>query len=164
MDLSSYSLEDIILTALKSEIDAKAIYLKIAEGVKNAILKDRLRFIADEEERHREFFEEMYNKNFPDKKIKLPDRIKVPLPELDITDETMSLSEVFKGVMAAEKAAFEFYNSFADQFEKDTEVGKTLRYFANMEMGHYRLFELERENMEKYEDFDDDWPMMHIGP
>jgi rubrerythrin len=164
MDLSSYNLEDVILTALKSEIEARKFYLKIAEDIKNAILKDRLKFIAEEELRHREFFEEMYQKNFPDKSIELPKKTKVPLPELDITGESMSLVEIFEGVMAAEKAAFEFYNSFADQFEKDTEVGKTLKYFANMEMGHYRLFELEKENMEKYEDFDSDWPMMHVGP
>lgn len=164
MDLANYTLEDVILTALKSEVDAKAIYLRIADGIDNAILKDKLKFIAEEEERHRVFLEGYYTKKFPEKVLELPEKTKVPLPELNIEEESMSMVEVFEGVMAAEMAAFEFYNSVADQFETDTDLGRTLRYFASMEMGHYRLFEMEKDNMEKYENYNDQWPMMHVGP
>jgi rubrerythrin len=164
MDLSKYSVEDILLSALKSEIEAKALYLKIAEQVKNAILKDRLQFIAAEEERHKVFIEGLYKKEFPNKEIVLPDKTPVPLPEVKMEDEDVRLTEVFEGVMEAEKSAADFYTSLADLMEKDAEVKNTLLYFASMELGHYRLFQLEREALEKYEDYDDEWPMMHVGP
>jgi hypothetical protein len=40
---------------------------------------------------------------------------------------------------------------------------KTLELFATMELGHYRLLEIERENMKRFESYDASWPMMHIG-
>ena len=36
MDLGNYSTEDLILTALRSEVEAKHVYSTLAEGVKNA--------------------------------------------------------------------------------------------------------------------------------
>ena len=164
MDLENYSNEDIILSALKSEIEAHRLYLKISDRSKNAFLKDKLKFIADEEDRHWQFLEQMFRSEFPDKSIELPDKTPVPLPEIVITDENVQLSAVFEMAMKAELAANEFYNSFAERYSTSEQIGKTLKYFATMELGHYRLFELEKENMERFEDFDSESPMMHVGP
>ena len=41
MDLSNYSEEDLLLSALKSEVDAKEVYTNLANSVKNYFLKDR---------------------------------------------------------------------------------------------------------------------------
>jgi len=164
MDLENYSNEEIILSALKSEIEANRLYLEIAGKLKNAFLKDKLKFIADEEDRHRQFLEQMYRSEFPEKSIELPGKTPVPLPEIDIKDETIKLSSIFEMAMTAELAANEFYNSFAERYSNSENIVKTLRYFATMELGHYRLFELEKENMERFEDFDSESPMMHVGP
>jgi rubrerythrin len=40
---------------------------------------------------------------------------------------------------------------------------KTLEFFATMEMGHYRILEMERDNMKRFESYDTYWPMMHLG-
>lgn len=37
-------------------------------------------------------------------------------------------------------------------------------YVASMEMGHYRLLEIERENAERFEVFEVSWPDIHVGP
>ncbi|MCK4828227.1 Rubrerythrin, partial [bacterium] len=63
----------------------------------------------------------------------------------------------------AELAAQDFYNSFAEMFGEDPDLKRTLKYFADMEMSHYKILELEKENMKKYESYDEYWPMMHIG-
>lgn len=39
-----------------------------------------------------------------------------------------------------------------------------LIYIAEMEKGHYKLLEIEKENAEKFEAYNIEWPMMHIGP
>jgi len=134
MDLSIYSLEDLVLAALKSEIEAKAAYTELAESVKNFILKERLNFLAQEEEKHRGLLERLYRKRFPDKELVVPEeKSPVPLPEIQIDMESMPIK-------------------------------KMLHWVASMELGHYLILESERDNARKFEDYDSEWPMMHVGP
>lgn len=164
MDLSIYSVEDLMLTALKSEIEAKVAYTQLAEGVENYILKERLNFLAGEEEKHRGFFERFYKKNFPDKEMILPEESSIPLPQIKIDTENMPLSEILESAMEAEVAAHDFYNGLADRYEQQPDVKKMLLYIASMELGHYKILEIERDNAKKFEDYDSQWPMMHVGP
>lgn len=162
MDLSNYSLEEIILSAIKSEVDATEVYTKLAENVKNAFLKEKLKFLAKEEEKHKTYLEKLYKQQFPNNNIKLPEKTPVPLPELKIY-ETIHLSEVIEDAMQAEIAAQEFYLEFSKRFSDNPEIQMTLQYFATMEQGHYKLLEIERENIMKFESYDDSWLMMNVG-
>ncbi len=163
MDLSTYTLEDLLLAALKSEVESEKVYQKLAGRVENAFLKDRLTFLAQEENKHRLFIEGLFQKNFPQTKLVLPDKTPVPLPVLKIPDESVPLSIIFESAMEAEKASSEFYEGLAARFD-DSSVKKTLQYFAAMEMNHYRILEAEHETMKRFEDFDVEWPMMNVGP
>jgi rubrerythrin len=164
MDLSIYSVEDLVLAALKSEIEAKAAYTKLAESVKNFILKERLNFLAQEEEKHRGLFERLYGKRFPEKELVVPEgKSPVPLPEIKIDMESMPISEILESAMEAEQAARDFYTSLAEKFEQP-DIKKMLRWVASMELGHYLILEAERDNAMKFEDYDSEWPMMHVGP
>jgi rubrerythrin len=161
MDLSIYSLEDLLLAALKSEIESEKVYSKLSDDVKNAFLKDKLKFLASEEVKHKSFVESMYKDRFPHKEIALPEKTPVPLPEIKMEG---SISEIIGSAMDAEKATYDFYNSLSEKFVKNPALKRTLVYLAVMEMGHYKLLELEKETMEKYEDYDTAWPMIHLGP
>ena len=163
MDLITYNEEELFLTAIRAELDSNNVYTKLAEGVKNAFLKDKLKFLAGEEEKHRQYLEKTYGDRFSGKEIELPDKTIVPLPELKIPDERIPISEVIESAMNAELAAQEFYNAFATRFEDVPELKKTLEYFATMEQGHYKILEIEKQNIEKFEMYDDYWPMMHMG-
>ena len=66
--------------------------------------------------------------------------------------------------MDAEEAAQDFYKSLSCRFEDDTKIKTTLLYFAEMELGHYKLLEIEKQNMEHFEAADVYDPMVHIGP
>lgn len=164
MELSPYDLDVLLLAAIKSEIESKAVYLKLAKKVKNALLKDKLEFLSKEEEKHRQVIEEIFMNHFPDEKLVIPKKTPVPLPELQITDENMPISNVLKSAMDAEKAANEFYTSLSTRFPDDTKVKNTLLYFAKMELGHYKLLEIEKDGMERFEEADVYWPMVHVGP
>ena len=94
----------------------------------------------------------------------IPEHSPVPLPELRIADEMMPLSEVFQAAMTAEKAAYDFYNGLANLYDAHSRLKKTIEYVATMEMGHYRLLEIEKQNMERFEDFDVYTPSIHVGP
>jgi len=67
VDLKKYTLEDLLLAAMKSEIESNTVYTKIAEQVKNGLLKDKMKFLAKEEAKHRKFIEQVYKGKFPKK-------------------------------------------------------------------------------------------------
>ncbi len=163
-NLGIYSEEDLILTSLKSEIDSKSIYLKIRDSVKNSILKDKMDFLAKEEDKHKEFFENLYIKKFPNKARNIPNKAPVPLPEIKINDEKILISEVLAQAMDAEMAAYNFYLEMSKVFKEEKEIYNMIIYIAEMEIGHYKLLEIEKENSLRFESYDDSWPMMHIGP
>lgn len=164
MDLRKYTLEDLLLAALKSESESNDIYTKMAEQVKNGLLKDKLNFLASEEQKHQAFIEQVYKAKFPKKKILIPKTTPVPLPPLVLPDEETSLSTLLKSAMQAEKSAHEFYQELSKQFTKDEKIRNILSYFADMELQHYKILEIEKESMDRFEEADVYWDMVHVGP
>jgi len=163
MDLSRFSENRLLVAAIKSEIDSKEIYQHTANRVHNALLKDKLTFLASEEVKHRNIIEGIYKEKFPNQELQIPEKSPVPLPELLISDEMMPISKIFFMAMNAEKASYDFYNELARLYENNPTLKKTIEYVATMEMGHYKLLEIEKDNMEKFEDFDIYVPMIHVG-
>lgn len=164
MELDGYELDDLILTAIKSEVEAKDVYHTLSKACRNAYLSNRLEFLAGEEEKHRAYLEDLYGAHFPGSEVSLPEEGVVPMPEISIPSERVPISAIFSQAMEAERAASEFYASMAELFEEGSEPRRMLAYFSKMEMGHYRLLEDEREAADSFEDFDFEWPMMHVGP
>lgn len=163
MDLSAYTLEDIFLAAIMSEEESERVYSQLADRVRNAFLKERMRFLAAEEDKHREYLTEAFRKTFPGKEPTLPETSLVPLPNIIVPDEQVPVSTVLESAMSAELAAKDFYLAFATVMN-DAEQKRTLEYFARMEEGHYRILKVELENSLEFEDYDTYWPMMHVGP
>ena len=163
MDLTNYKLEDLLLAAIKSETDSNKFYNKAAKKVKNGLLSDKLIFLAKEEEKHRMYVEDVFLNHFPDRKISLSASSPVPIPDIKI-DEEMPVSKLLLKAMDAEKNANEFYKGLAERFEKGSKIHNTLLYFSDMEMGHYKILELEKESIERFEESDVYWPMVHAGP
>ena len=68
--------------------------------------------------------------------------------------EDTPLSVLLKEAMNAEQTASDFYKSLAERFEEGTKLNNTLIYFSDMEKGHYKLLEMEKESMERFEEGD----------
>lgn len=164
MKLDKFSLEELIGAALKAEIDSENAYSILASRVKNALLKDRLNFLAGEEKKHQEFIRVLHKKTFPDEEIVVPTQTPVPLPSIKIDDEMMRISEVLSSAMHAEKAAHEFYKGLAERFADDKQIYGILLYFSSMELGHYKILEIERQSAEKFEEMEIILPFIHVGP
>jgi rubrerythrin len=163
MNLNDFDLEELLLVAIKSEIESKDLYLNIAKKTKNGLLSDKLKFIANEETKHRMFIEDIYKNHYPGKKIVIPNKSLVPLPKITISDD-MLVSKLLKIAMDAELAASDFYKSLSDYFEKGSKLHNTLLYLSDMENGHYKILETEKESMDRFEEADVYWPMVHAGP
>ena len=163
MDIQSFSVQELLTAGYKAEIESERIYNDLAQMVKNNYLKYRLEFLAKEERMHQGFIKELYEREFPEKEIDIKMDTPVPLPEIKIKKGDILISEIFDQVMAAEKVASDFYLALADMYEHDSDLDSKLRYLSNMEMGHYKLIEAERDYLQNDEDYDVYWPMMHTG-
>ena len=80
MDLSKFSEKTLLVASIRSEIDSKEIYRHIAERVNNALLKDKLTFLASEEVKHRNIIEGIYKEKFPNEELQIPEKSPVPMP------------------------------------------------------------------------------------
>lgn len=163
-DLAKHALADLLLTAVKSEIDSQDIYARLALQVKNAFLQERLNFLAVEEKKHQQALENIFRQRFPGRDLIIPDRPVVPLPEILFTDELVPLSKIIAQAMKAEQAAHDFYLQLAELFNDDLEKKNLLLYFAMMEMGHYKLLDLEKSSLERLEEFGEEQELIHLGP
>ena len=163
MDISKYDTKTLLLAAIKSEVDAGRTYSELAERVKNSFLKERLNFLAAEEEKHRRSLEGIYRMQFECDSIELPEKTDVPLPEVEINSENDPISLVLESAMKAEKAAEEFYTQLAERFD-DRKISTLMEVLAGMENTHYLILKAEHENALKFEEYDTVWPMMHAGP
>ncbi|MCX6558639.1 MAG: ferritin family protein [Candidatus Aminicenantes bacterium] len=164
MDLSKYELADLLLAALKSEIGSHDVYARLAQRVQNAFLRERLDFLALEENKHRQALEGIFGQRFPGRTIVVPAQPVVPLPEINFGDDQVPLSEVIAQAMKAERAAHDFYLQLAERFNDDLQKKNLLLYFAMMEMGHYKLLDLENGSLERLEEFGQEQEMIHVGP
>jgi rubrerythrin len=88
----------------------------------------------------------------------------VPLPAISFKDEMAPLSEIFAQAMKAEQAAHDFYLQLSELFNDDFEKKNLLLYFSMMEMGHFKLLELEKINLERLEEYGEEQEMIHVGP
>jgi len=163
MDASIYDIEDLLLSAMKAEQDSNHIYSSIADKVDNYLLKDKFNFLAGEEQRHYTYVEDVYKNHFPNKTVSLPEKTKVPLPEITMNEDT-PVSTIVTQAMESEQAAHEFYQAMATRFTNDGKIQSMLLYFADMELGHYKLLEIEQQAMQRFEEADVYWPMVHAGP
>ena len=164
MTQEHYPLKDWILAAIKSEIDSHAVYTTMENAVQNGLMKDKFHFLATEEKKHQQYLEALFQKTCPMEKLIVPEKSPIPIPFITIPDdEDVPISTLVSQAMHAEQAAQEFYKALATQFDDPT-IAHMLEYFADMELGHYRILQTEKESMERFEEADVYWPMVHAGP
>ena len=136
---------EIFSIAVKSELDSKKIYEKMAEKTSNFVLKDKLRFLAKEEEKHRKILENMFNKLYPDEDLKISEKSLVP--KIDI--ESAEIPELLEKAMESERIEEKFYRDLAEK----SEYKNILLYLADVEKGHYAILEAEHNMIMQYPDY-----------
>ncbi len=154
-------LENLLEIAIKSEIDAAENYNKMAEMTGIYLLKDKFKFLANEEMGHKNLLEKLFKKKFPDREIVLPEESKISFPEFR-TDDKTQLSDILKKAMEAEKMAADFYKKMEKDMEGEEKA--IAKYLSSMEESHYYLLKSELEIAYNFELYDEVHEMMHTGP
>ncbi len=164
MDIEKYNLDELLLVGIKSEIESEKVYRSLAGQVKDPFLRNRLEFLASEEKGHRAFLEGLFRKKFPEKPLVVPEKSRIPLPEVHMYGETGSIRDVISVMdeaMKAEEAAADFYNSLKARCT-DQSAREILHYLALMEMDHYKILKMEREEIAKVEEVMEDTSFMRL--
>jgi rubrerythrin len=166
MDRDHTTLE-VLSIAIKSEIDAVALYTRMKEKVDAEDLQQKLDFLIAQEEKHREILTEAYNKRFPEVELALPPESIVPKID-EVLAKDATLKELFEAGMLAEKMAEEFYSDLADK-SNDRNATSLLMYMANMEQSHYAILQaewnqIERTKTEEAGKFLESDGLMYFGP
>lgn len=136
---------EVLGVAIRSEVDSNALYQKIAQRVKNELVKQKFKALARDEKGHEALLTRMYQK--------LTGETKAPMPGkwvgwLDY-DPEMSDAEAVKLAIRMERAASKLYSDAARK-TKDLAGRFMLEYLAGFERNHERILEQELTALTKY--------------
>ncbi|MGC8663016.1 MAG: ferritin family protein [Thermoplasmata archaeon] len=154
-------LKRLLEMSLRAEIDSRDIYKKASGLTKNALLKEKFLFLSNEEEKHRILIENIIKMKFPGEEIKIPESTEVPLPRITVTEKD-PISKLLSQAMDAEKETSKFYANIAGKL--DDENASLMQYLSSIEMSHYYFLQAERDLSLKFENYDQYFEMMHVGP
>lgn len=128
--------------AIYNEQFAFDFYTKLADTIKNPSGKEKFKFLASDEKRHRELLEKYYTQVTGGQKFPF-DPAKVKKIQVEVKDSTTAYEALDIGIRA-EKEAYEFYTKNAKS-SKDREAKKMFLMLAGEEDKHYNILMAERQ-------------------
>ena len=128
--------------AIYNEQSAFDFYTKLSDLIKNDSGKQKFKFLADDERRHRKLLEDHYKKITAGTAFPF-DPAKVKTIKVEVKDGTTA-SEALDIGIKAEKEAYEFYSKSATE-AKDPEAKKMFLMLAEQEDRHYNLLTAEKQ-------------------
>lgn len=142
---------DVYPVAIRAEIDAAEIYRGLRDIVRNEALREKLNFLAREEDRHKAILERLFKDHFPGRNLIVPASGRKPKKAVPV-DEAASVLDLFKLAMAKEKEAEDYYRG-AKTAAEDAQVRRILDYLARTERSHYFMLRSEIDLLERFPDY-----------
>ena len=128
--------------AIYNEQSAFDFYTKLSSIIKNQSGKEKFKFLASDEKRHRELLEGYYQKISGGKGFPFdPDKEKTV--NVDVRDNTTA-SEALDIGIKAEKEAYEFYSKSAEETQ-DPDAKKMFLMLAEQEDRHFNILMAEKQ-------------------
>jgi rubrerythrin len=125
-------------TAIQKEREAQAFYRDLYNLVEDAIAKDALLFLAEEEKKHEEFLRKYLKDSYGANALKLDKVIDYEIAQyLELPDikKGMEAKDVYLVAAHRELNSYNFYKNLAD-IHPDGEVKDLLLKMANQELKH----------------------------
>jgi rubrerythrin len=137
--------------AIRAEADANKTYTRMANRVRNSLLKEKFQLLALEEKKHKDIllrlFASMWGGERPEISMAVDERL---LPSVSIKPSS-SLVDVLSQAMNAEKSAREFYASLAKRIKALNR--QMLMYLSKVENSHYLMLRSEYILALQFEDY-----------
>lgn len=159
---------EVLGVAIRSEVDAAAFYDRLRAQVKNALLVQKLKFLALEEEHHRKILERLLGQRYPGKPKDVPASSLMPPIGVALPAEP-SVPALFQAALKAEETAEAYYNEAAGRVE-DEAGRRILAYLGRVERSHQAMIRSELELIERFpdyysvEEFHVGEDLFHVGP
>lgn len=128
--------------AIYNEQSAFDFYTKLSDTIKNQSGKEKFKFLAADEKRHRELLEGHYKKVTGGKEFPF-DSAKVKAIKVEVRDNTTASEALDMGIKA-EKEAYEFYKKSAEE-SRDPDAKKMFLMLAEQEDRHFNLLMAEKQ-------------------
>ena len=148
------NLRKLIGCAIRSKMETERIYSDLAVRVKSIFMRERLKFLAREEEAQRKSLEKLAYQMFG-KDIEIPENSGLPIPELgnigdDIKMPLNELIEILEKAKTADKETMDMYISMSEFFEEDSPEKRLLDYLTYLEEDHYYLLERKIIKLQRF--------------
>ncbi len=151
MSLERLSIPKLLGMAVRAELDSERTYSRMADRVKNLLLKEKFQILAFEEGKHTVILNSLFKSLYPGRKISLPSRVDQKLlPAVKVTPAT-GLADVLSQAMKAEKAAQSFYLGLARRLKRAQKTIVT--YLSKVEQSHYLMLQSEYRLALQFEDY-----------
>jgi rubrerythrin len=131
---------EIMGIAVRAEMDAASIYRGLSGRVRNEVLRQKLDFLAGEEDRHKILLESLFKDKYPGRTLHVPGAAR-PAKGLP-TAEAMAVVDLLKLAMGKEKEAEAYYQEAKARIE-DPAAKKMLDYLSRVERSHYHMLASE---------------------
>lgn len=152
VDISQASLKDLLGMAVRSEMDSNQVYNDLSLRFSNPLLKEKFQWLANEENKHKETLENLFDRLFHGDQLEVPDE---PVKELFKRIEmapSSTLVDILYQAMESEKNSEDFYARLAEKVEEDLPK-KILIYLSKVEHSHLKMLEGELSIALEYEDY-----------
>jgi rubrerythrin len=136
--MENKSLETLIDRAIKNEEDAYDFYMRLHDKVSDKDAKDTLKFLADEEKKHKEFLVSYKSGKYKEGALRMAEVIDykiaqyVDKPDLE---KDLNTQEVYLVAAHREQNSYNFYKGLSE-IQPAGEVKDMLMRMANEEMKH----------------------------
>jgi rubrerythrin len=136
---------EVLGVAIRSEVDSQTLYRKLAQRVKNDLVKQKFKTLVKDEKGHEVLLSRMYQRLTGEKNVPMPGQWAGKFRY----DPEMSDAEAVRLAIRMERAASKLYAGAAKK-TKDLNGRFMLEYLAGFERNHERLLEQELTALTKY--------------
>ena len=151
LDVSTASLKDLLGYAIRAEIDSNKAYTDLSNRVSNPLLKEKFRWLAFEENKHKEILMKLQATLFPNQTIQIPEEPSQDLFKPVVVAPSSSLVDILLQAMDAEKFAEDFYANLAERVDNGQK--RVLHYLSKVEHSHYLMLKTEYDAVQDFEDY-----------
>lgn len=151
LDVKTASVKDLLGYAIRAEVDSNKAYTDLSDRVSNPLLKEKFRWLAFEENKHREILIKLHGALFPNQTLQIPDEPSQDLFKPVVVTPSSSLVEILLQAMDAEKYAEDFYADLAERLDNGQK--RLLHYLSKVEHSHYLMLKTEYDAVQDFEDY-----------
>jgi rubrerythrin len=137
--------------AMRAEIDSNRVYARLANRVKNPLLKEKFQFLAAEEKKHKDVLDNLFASLYPAAKPEIPDCVDERLLPAVTLRPSSDLPDILHQAMQAESAAQAFYAGLAKRVREGKK--KILEYLSKVERSHFLILRSEYTLAQRFGDY-----------